>query len=569
MSSNTIIELRQADAINVVSNGNYECALAKAITIEDGDVVQMKAAFIDAVKSNENLIIIDEDLSLQIVNGIYITDWLATDDKTNYTLPDGSITTTNKQMGQDFIPNKQISITDDPSLIVASGYEYFYDVVDSDKSFTITYQYFDYTNSPRTFQTTFPAVGGQGTYIDYFNIVLKIGSFQILSPTADYFEKLNISPIKLITIPGPVELELYEPFLFTTNFFLPAGSYSPTDLSLYVSEQLSKNNVGPNKYFSGLINSPFMKISSNFDAGEPSPDGQLDENGDPVILANNTYFIASDLSSCFQFVSGKNYYIGSSEISLEFNQDLNKFTFTFLHQPMLDDTGTDISVRYMPYPTIAGKNMAIAKNGGIFFSSLTAKKVSDNTIFNFWEGILGFDVGNLTVKYGPVQNGILGLEGSVKSVNIIDGITTTNGYFGLNSAVEKTSSWYSMPTISSLVSTIDNTVSIDAAQGISEVLNTYSHFILDMNMKFNNEFIGKDVNYNVQSIVSRYYNFGSYAFGDTSGSIQYIHHGMPIILKSIRCRVLNSDKQIDTELGNDNTIFMQIIKGDSMQPTKK
>lgn len=565
--SSTIIELRQADASSVVSNGNYECTLAKAITIEDGDVVQMKSAFIDAVKSNENLILIEDDLSLQVVNGIYITDWLATNDKTNYTLPDGSLATNQKQLGQDFIPYKQISISDDPSLIVATGYEYFYEIVDDSKPFTITYQYFDYASNPRTFQTTFPAEGGQNTYIDYFNIVMKMGSFQILSPSFDYFAKVGVSPIKLITTPGPVELDMYEPFLFSTNFVVPAGSYSPTDLSLYVSEQLSKNNVGPNKYFKGLINSPFLKVSSNFDAGQNSPDGQKNPDGSPVVLANNAVFIASDLSAAFNFASGKSYYIGSSEIALEFNQDLNKFTFTFLHQPMLDDTGTNISVRYMPYPAIAGQNMAIAKNGGVFFTSLTAKKVKDNSVFDFWEGVLGFDVGNLVASYGQVQNDILGLTGSVMAVNIVDGETTTNGYYGLNSAVQKTSSWYQMPS-TDLVSTINNTVSIDASQGISELLNTYSHFILDLNMKFNNEFIGKDVNYNVQSIVSRYYNFGSYAFGDVSGSIQYIHKGAPIVLKAVRCRVLNSDKEVDTELGSDNTIFMQVIKG-AMAPPKK
>ena len=36
MSINTI-ELRQADAITVNQNGDYECVLSKDITINDGD----------------------------------------------------------------------------------------------------------------------------------------------------------------------------------------------------------------------------------------------------------------------------------------------------------------------------------------------------------------------------------------------------------------------------------------------------------------------------------------------------------------------------------------------------
>lgn len=556
--SSVILELRQADATNVVANGDYECLLAKPIVINENDVVQMKLAFVDSVKTTENNIIIENDLNLQLINGIYITDWLVTDDKQGYTANDGS--PVDGYRGQDFVPHKLVSDTVDPSLELVTGYLYFYLIEESiQPAFTITYQYYDINMMPQTLQTTFPAheLEDQGNYTDYFNIVCKIGSFQILSPTMDEFAKMDISPLEVFISPNPVMFSTYEPYLFTNNIIIPAGSYSPTNLSLLVSEKLSLNNVSNQKNFTGLVDSPYLKVSSNFDAGAPSPDGLP-----PTTLTESAIFVASDLTSVFSFVAGKKYYIGSSEMALEYNVDSNNFSFTFLHQPMLDDTGTDISVRYLPYPDsqidAPQTNMAIAKNGGVFFTSLSATTVKDNTPFDFFGSILGFDVPAMTVNYGPWQDDVLGLTGKVRALNIIDGVTTTNGYYGLNSAVSKNATWYNMQT--DITSTIDNTIPIIATTALPELLNTYSHFILDMNMKFNNEFIGKDVNYNVQSIISRYYNFGSYAFGDVDGSVQYVHKGAPIYLKSIRSRILNSSKEIDKSLGDDNTIYMQIIR---------
>jgi len=553
MSSNTIIELRQADAENVVANGDYECILAKPIIINDGDVVQMKAAFVDTVKSNENLIILNDDITLNIANGIYITDWLLTSSKTSYVNQSGGTVVGADVFpgrGQDCIPYVVIPSGSSAGVEEILGYKYFYQNQLFSKPFTITYSYLDSNNNPRTLHTTFPGnLNGFGDYTDVFTVYCKTNSIAITSPSPQFFSDAQIKIFGPIISPNPVSFDIYQPFSFTTSFIVPAGSYSPNDLSLFISEKLSRNNIGSTVNFSGLVKSNFLKTSGDFSAGTP--------------------IIASDLSVKFSFATGATtFYIGTSEMALEFNSDSNKFQFTFLHQPMLDTTGTDISVRYMNYPDLATNpptNMAIAKNGGVFFQSLTA--TANGQPFDFWEGILGFDVGSLTVNSDIWVQDAFGLNGKFLKVNIVDGVTTTNGYYGLNSAIKKNDTWYTMQN--DVTSTINNTVSITAANAQAELLNTYSHFILDMNMKFNNEFIGKDVNYNVQSIISRYYNYGSYAFGDVDGAVQYIHKGASIILKSIRSRILNSSKQIDDELGNDNTIYMQIIRGGVPSDVKK
>jgi hypothetical protein len=53
---------------------------------------------------------------------------------------------------------------------------------------------------------------------------------------------------------------------------------------------------------------------------------------------------------------------------------------------------------------------ASAKNGGIFFESLSAVDSKGN-YFDFWSGVLGFDVSTLCVKYTKLYN-VLNLPSS-------------------------------------------------------------------------------------------------------------------------------------------------------------
>ena len=80
-------------------------------------------------------------------------------------------------------------------------------------------------------------------------------------------------------------------------------------------------------------------------------------------------------------------------------------------------------------------------------------------------------------------------------------------------------------------------------------------------MKLQNELIGADDVYrNYSGIINKYYSSGSYVYGDESGAIVYEHKGMPLVLRSVKCRILTSDKIADPLLGSDNTIYMQVIK---------
>ena len=116
-------------------------------------------------------------------------------------------------------------------------------------------------------------------------------------------------------------------------------------------------------------------------------------------------------------------------------------------------------------------------------------------------------------------------------------------------------------------STIDNTINILSNKTMAQTLNTYSHFLIEADFKFSNNIFGINPYRNIPGIVSKYYSAGSYTFGDSSNSVQYTHTGIPLILKSIKVRILTSNKVIDPTIGNDNTVYFQIVKASNNKLT--
>jgi hypothetical protein len=298
-------------------------------------------------------------------------------------------------------------------------------------------------------------------------------------------------------------------------------------------------------------------------------------------LTEQTTFISDDGQISVRFPSANGLLIGSSQVALEFDANSSKFQFR-IHSDMLDATnGSAICVRYLQFnlgstPSVPSTNTptfikGVAENGGIYLNSLTAKNSSGANV-DFWEGLLGFDLGAICVKSNYAGDGLYGLTGSFNLINpLVDGTHTSNGYFGLDSTIIRgASTWYNRQSVplnqDGLCSTIDSIVPITASKTLDVLLNKFSHYVLMTDLGFsNNNYIGTEWYRNINGVISKYFSYGSYAFGSTDTAIQYVHSGAPIFLSSIRIRLLKSDKKIDTNLGDDNTVILQIIKSGSPQ----
>jgi hypothetical protein len=75
----------------------------------------------------------------------------------------------------------------------------------------------------------------------------------------------------------------------------------------------------------------------------------------------------------------------------------------------------------------------------------------------------------------------------------------------------------------------------------------------------------------IQSIVNRYFTQNSFTSDQGAGSISYIHQGESQTLTEFNVRVLNPNYSVPTEtqLGINNTIFIQVIKPKLLQQLKK
>ena len=83
-----------------------------------------------------------------------------------------------------------------------------------------------------------------------------------------------------------------------------------------------------------------------------------------------------------------------------------------------------------------------------------------------------------------------------------------------------------------------------------------------------NENIGSDqtqLSYsrNMRGIIDRYYSANSYT-SSQGGDISYIHYGNSFQLQSLKIRISNSDGSVIDDLGNDNTVFIKVIKNNQI-----
>ena len=565
MNNNIIIELREKDAQHKVRNGEYDILLSKQVVLEEGDTVALKSVMIDTIVQSTGQITIPDDLTLEINFGLYLNHWV--ENKAGiaqYTQVNtaGTDISSNLGDGKLCVPYKYFEGVSG-EFIMTSTWEYSA-IKQISGNCNITYSYIDINFDLQYLHTKIPTLYNGDTYSDDFGlIVCKIGSLQVLTDLTPY--GLNNDGIGFNS---PVSgLSHYIPYNFKSTFILPKGNYTPQQLSLFMSKMFSENNSTPYTNSVNYIQNKFLSDTSNFAVGRPQPDGSggnLSSNALFVKISDDGFVSGIDFNTAPNSII-----LGASQIALDYDDLSNAFKFSYIHTPLLDQaTGKNISIKYL---TDSSENTcAIGAHSGIYFTSLIAKD-SNNNLFDFWSGILGFDVASMCVGFtGTVDNQFGETYSDSRWLVLqqpIVGQHITSNYVGMDTVIQKTPSWYKLTALNESNSAFDSTADpnttneIIAPNKLAELQNKFSHYLLELNMKLQNEIIGADDVYrNYSGIINKYYSSGSYLYGDESGAIVYEHKGMPLVLRSIKCRILTSDKIADPLLGNDNTIYMQVIK---------
>ena len=70
-----------------------------------------------------------------------------------------------------------------------------------------------------------------------------------------------------------------------------------------------------------------------------------------------------------------------------------------------------------------------------------------------------------------------------------------------------------------------------------------------------------DLKNHIFGIIGRYYENENYTTGTEQDALIYQHKGTTQYLNEFSVRILNSNYELAQGIGNDNTIFLQHIKG--------
>lgn len=302
---------------------------------------------------------------------------------------------------------------------------------------------------------------------------------------------------------------------------------------------------------------------------------------------------------------------GSTQMEILWDAELERMKFNYIHFPFTGskNTGpalvkqintvfkagdpavsTDLGSYVNDYDQ-GSVNQISAANSGVFFTRLEPK--------SFFETILGFDYSDKSIIVTPAYDttvtntyeGGLKLNGIdaegylsvhtpffklINGQNITRQAITISDVIGLlldytkYEVIEKTN-----PSISNGRVIIDNTqvesiIATTRGSQIGVQDSGYYVFEIEIGMMYNlcvgSSSQPKSFSRNIRAIVDRYYSVKSYT-SSAGSNTEYIHYGNSIVIKSIKVRIRNSDGNVIKHIGNDNSVFLNVIKNNTVELT--
>ena len=579
--TSTIIELRQAQATNVVSNGDYEVLLPFKEEINEGDQIVVSKAFIDTQSASEQRINIpDGGLTLSLQGYKYLMnqgDPGQADNADKSLLTDAGATALNAD-GTVQILCENVNPSADLRTLVSVKLLQTGKGLDPSgvASGTLLIKYTDHTGAVIT-QPSQEFLNGQnqektcrvGSWTYSVNPAAPQPLSVVWQPTGGdqavngaLIEAINTSPAD----PPGVGF-LLQPQMFTFSTLLPGGSYSQEELVTQLNDVLQRNDPGATEFV----------------------DAEGREFFDTYGQADN-YFINLDGTSVSQFKDGTLRWVGASNVALDFIPTTNQFVWAYLHTPYYYQA-REVMGYELNYPSDAANHHVVNRWAGFMLHSVNAYD-SKGVSYPFWDKILGFPLasqgdnksilvrpsGIATKTYGGDTYQMPTFEQSTEDTEPPEeGVNMTAGYVGLGSAINTgpadnaNAFWYQGPDEPPNQLPYYNPVSattkiLGSQKGVLSNVNNGGYFLIEVDGGWLNSFYDTQRNNkNQKAIISRYYSQDSYTSGTASDSVVYQHVGPSMLLQNFKVRVLNPDKQVPDNLGAGTSVFLEIVKAPQMK----
>lgn len=601
------IELNQTTATSQNDDlGSFTVNLDRPITLNNGDQLGLYKSFIDTTLEAGQKITLENDIQLNLSFILYTRNWWAnTDFKANmnndgvFLAPDGESQIVDNE--DYFVCVNEGNPAANAAIMIDFQYGTLPEVLKQAGGITCNFEYEDVSGNLQRINYKLPIFNKRKELMGLKNLSVKCvnGSFKDVTPVSTLeagnlfldpnnhgagvrraFFDYDKTPVP------PTDFHL-TPFIQTVNVKVPKGSYDPATLSELITTELTRIddttfvNVPQSSKF--LTSGDLLGMSNGIVSGVN--DGAF-RNSDSCCVDSTTgrkIFLPVSGGRAGTLNPGSKllYLIGASQVALTF-QDNSIFTWEFLHTPYYvgaPGTTKQIGIEYVALTT-AGTYGVVNKYGGIAWTDLSANIINaDGTIgdaFDFWEDILKFDVGNLCVQFEDVPTftfddtdtnttATTGTSTKLK-VPFKDGVNTTGGFVSIDETVDKSSDEvfaYTLFTDELTIPTIiSNTFGIQAIQPFDvDSALPFPYFRLDIECSAMNKIIGEKLLLkNTFGVIGRYYEQGTFNSGTSADGIPYLHRGEPIVLSSFKVRILQSDGSVPTLLGDQNTVFLQVVK---------
>lgn len=574
------LELRQQDSQSVRSNGDWSTILSKPTVLNDGDTLSINKVFIDTVADTDGKIVIPNDILASMSFYLYVSSIqqqnvaLGSDGKEYYSHPANPDTVTNVD-GNDYVwcDDIEAKVPEDNMKLVTKisvrskvrdGTRGMGDKTGKDPCWL---SYFDDFGAVSTFYFDVPYlehVKPFGTVVEIpVSVIMDVSKgFEVLGDEATQFEKLNVSSelknFKILASQTPAVNYLH-PRIIQHQIPIPAGTYSSAEMTSLLNNSFQSNTIP--KFGQTSLSPLVFPINQLLSTADAVIDGKL-----ASVKSTNTtgrIIIPNDQV---------NFYIGSNNISIGYDDASKRFFFDSLHFPIYDQTSSGaVAVTYQK-DLSTGDSFFVGKVGGAYIHTWTCinndPTLSNyNNYFDFWSEKLGFNQADITAKH-QMSTSTGTYNGVAVQVpvfrNAQNGVSTTTAKPILDDLIQKgtNKNSYVFTSPQDVYSTSDLTVPVVASVAKLDVLELdYGYYLIEINNGLSSELVGAtDINRTISCIVNRYYSLGTFTSGDISGSLTYVHRGAPLFLKNFNIRILDSNKNLAENLEDDNSIFISIIK---------
>ena len=562
--SSTIIELRNKESDSVIQNGDWTTTLNENILLADGDQIVIKDSYIDTQQTSSSRILIPEDLNVKFDYGFYLVNNELTALVEYQTTTPPTVPTF-----RNMVLCKDLTVSTATNVLLTDYVLTTTDKSQSSQAVDITF----------TWNNDIPVIGASYSRKIHIPSLKPNQQYRVQALTGELVDSTNkVGTVENISLFGlkvskqttqvVTGKRIQVPYTRTKSIKIPKGNYTPDDLTALINIDVTNNDLIEGAFItdpdailqtSRQIQARFLDgtgaVATEFTLCDPT----LSDVAPLQVLAMNNYVAGT----------GQDIYFGASIFEMEYDEASKIFNIKYLHTP--NYVSNSISVQY--FKGTAGNITTVNKIGGCYLTRLYAE-TDDGTLFDFWDNLLGFGDNLLTefvyapspVATPPAPDFLIPI-----SDNLIDGVGITGQLSSVDGVVDKTTplnvvAFAGSPLQYVVTTTANVTTGLSGGSNALDAQDGFGYYLIEINSSFKNNFLTPDNNYrSIQQIVNRYYELNSYTAGE-GGQLVYQHVGEPVLLQSFHVRVLTSEKELAPNIGDDNTVHLQLIKNTNPAP---